>query len=251
MEREEYLKRLGLSKKQRKILYSLSKHKESSVVEISTDTKIPRSSIYLELDRLEEMGFAVSVFENGVRRYKLSSRDDFRFIVQGKYKTSLMLLSGVDSFLDNFYDNEIGEAKINVYRTKQGIKQLLWKILVSEEKELLGFSPGTLEDVTDHKFAEEWRAEFQARGMINRIILNDTVPMNWSDIPNFLSRNVKAKTLKASKIQFEREVLIYGDTLVLISKKDTPDQYGIEIKDKLLVDSYKQLFNFLWDFVAK
>lgn len=45
--------------------------------------------------------------------------------------------------------------------------------------------------------------------------------------------------------------LIYNDVLSVCSLKTDPDQYGIEIKDELLVSSHKQIFNFLWDHVAK
>jgi len=46
-------------------------------------------------------------------------------------------------------------------------------------------------------------------------------------------------------------MLIYKDTLTVCSLKTDSDQYGIEIKDDLLVKSQIQLFDFLWNHVAK
>jgi len=157
----------------------------------------------------------------------------------------------VIKYLKNLKQDNTEKKDVILYRGQEGIKQLLWNILTSGEKELLGFSPGKLEDITDRDFAEKFRFEFRKRKMTNRIILNTHVKMDWSNVKDFLKENVSAKTLEAEKIRFEREVFIYGDTLAVVSKKDDPEQYGIVISDKLLVDSYRQIFEFLWGSVAK
>ena len=87
--------------------------------------------------------------------------------------------------------------------------------------------------------------------MHNKIIFNKPVPLTWSDVPDFLEKNVEAKSLDQKKIKFDRMTLIYQDILTVCSLKTDKDQYGIEIKDQLLVQSYKQMFDFLWNHVAK
>ena len=87
--------------------------------------------------------------------------------------------------------------------------------------------------------------------MHNKIIFNQPKALTWSDIPGFLAENVEAKTLDENKIKFDRLILIYNDVLTVCSLKTDSDQYGIEIKDELLVKSYQQIFSFLWDHVAQ
>ena len=128
---------------------------------------------------------------------------------------------------------------------------MLWNIILSKADLVIGYSPGVLEDVTDRKFSEKWRQAFKDQNMHNQIIFNKPTPLTWSDIPGFLKENVEARTLNPKKIKFDRMTLIYNDVFTVCSLKTDQDQYGIEIRDKLLIDSYKQMFNFIWNHVAK
>jgi sugar-specific transcriptional regulator TrmB len=254
MKIEKYLEKLGLDDLQQRVYLELSKFSETTVVKLAKVVKIPRSSLYLELDSLIEKGLVVAYKENKTTIYKVTSPENVRSLLVNEQQKVKDLFEGFDDFVSNISKNQSAYKKIysiNVYNEQAGIKQLLWNVLSSGEKEVVGFSPGTLDDIVDREFAENWRMEFKLRGMHNRIILNETVPLDWSDIPNFLNEHVQARTLEQKKIKFEREILIYGDTLAVISTKDNPDQYGIEIQDKLLVSSYQQIFDFLWNEVAK
>lgn len=253
MDVNNFLKNLGLTSRQCKIYLALSNN-DYNISSLSKLLELPRSTIYLEFSRMEKKGFVVSTEQNNQIKYSLTPFENLKFIVEQK-KSQIDFMSKdadeVINFLKKSKSIGIEKRTITTYKKGEGIKQLLWNIVTSGEKELIGFSPGTLEDVTDREFAEKWRLEFQRRKMFNRIILNSHVKMNWSNVKDFLKVNVKAKTLEAEKIRFEREILIYGNTVAIISKKDDPDQYGVVIQDKLLVDSYKQMFEYFWKEVGK
>lgn len=251
---QEFLKKLGLNKKQIEIYLFLASNPESSVVEISKETKIPRSTIYLELDKLIDDGLVTSQKIQKTKRYKIIDPLNLKHKINDKQKEIRSLGSNINNFVEKIEKlgkENVSYHNIQIYKGQAGVKQLLWNTLNSKNKVVLGYSPGTLESVVDREFAENWRNEFMNRNMKNKIILNSSVKLDWSDIPGFLNNYVEARTLEDKKIRFDRLIFMYDNTLVVISKKDDPNQYGIEIEDELLVQSYIQLFEFIWEEVAK
>jgi len=250
----DFLSQLGLSKKQIRIYLDLAANPESTVVDIYRRIHQPRSSIYLELERLINKSYVISKKIGNSTFFKITEPKILKFSIEEeieKLKSLNQNLNNFSSSLKQLKTTPDTSKTINIYKSQDGIKQLLWNILLSRADLVIGYSPGQLEDVTDRKFSEKWRQEFRDRHMHNKIIFNKPVPLTWSDVPDFLEKNVEAKSLDQKKIKFDRMTLIYQDILTVCSLKTDKDQYGIEIKDQLLVQSYKQMFDFLWNHVAK
>lgn len=254
MTSQDFLTKLGLTPKQIQIYLDLAAHPESTVVSVHKRLGIPRSSIYLESERLLDRGFVISKRVGKSTLYKITDPKILQLTLENESAKLNYLTSNLPAFehlIEGLNTSKEPERVINIYKGPAGIKQLLWNIITSEAKLVIGYSPGQLESVTDRKFAEEWRTEFRRRGKHNQIIFNQPKPLVWSDVPHFLSENVEVKTLDEKQIKFDRLTLIYGDVFTVCSLKTDSDQYGIEIRDQLLINSYKQIFNFLWDHVAK
>lgn len=254
MTQEEFLHQLGLNGQQIKIYLDLASNPESTVVQIHKRLFRPRSSIYLELERLIGKGLVISKKVSKTTSYKITNPEILELTIEEEAKKLLYLKKNLNIFSKSINDLESKkqtQKTINIYKGQSGIKQMLWNIILSRAKLIVGFSPGQLENVTDRTFSEKWREEFRKNNMHNRIIFNKPKPLVWSDVPHFLEKNVEAKTLDEKKIKFDRMILIYDDILSVCSLKTDSDQYGIEIRDELLVKSYKQIFDFLWTHVAK
>ena len=250
----DFLKKLGLTDNQTKVYLDLAAYPESTVVQIHKRIEEPRSTIYLELERPADRGFVISKKVGKSTYFKVTDPKVLQLNLEEEAKRLQFLNENLEGFDKKVKELEVTketERTINIYKGQEGVKQLLWNILVSKPKLVVGFSPGQLEDITDRKFSEKWRAEFKRRGLHNKIIFNKPKPLKWSDVPGFLEENVEARTLDEKKIKFDRMTLIYKDVLTVCSSIEDEDQYGIEIKDELLINSYMQLFNFLWEHVAK
>jgi len=250
----DYLTQLGLSKKQIKIYLDLAAHPESTVVQVHKRIHQPRSSIYLETERLIDKGFVISKKVGKTTFYKITNPEILQLSLEEEAQKNNFLIKNLPDFYHSIKDLKAvsdEQKTINLYKGQAGVKQLLWNILLSKAELVIGFSPGQLEFVTDRTFSEKWREEFRNCHMQNKIIFNQPKALTWSDIPNFLEENVEAKTLDETKIKFDRLILIYNDIFTVCSLKTDNDQYGIEIKDELLVKSYKQIFDFLWNHVAQ
>jgi len=254
MTQQDFLTKLGLSNKQIKIYLDLATYPESTVVDIHKRAQLPRSSIYLELERLTKKGLIIQKKVGKSTYFKITDPKNLKLTLEDQTDTLNFLTQNLDEFHQSV--KQLTTAKdqpktINIYKGQAGIKQMLWNIILSKADLVIGYSPGTLEDITDRKFSEKWRQAFKDQSMHNQIIFNKPTPLTWSDVPGFLKENVEAKTLNPKKIKFDRMTLIYNDVFTVCSLKTDQDQYGIEIRDKLLIDSYKQMFNFIWNHVAK
>jgi sugar-specific transcriptional regulator TrmB len=253
MTTRDFLKQYGLTAKQIDIYLDLAAHPDSTVVNISKRARLPRSTIYLELQRLTQAGTVISKNVGKTTLFKVTDPKVLKLSLQDEVARLSNLTANLDSF--NNMIQALAGAKpeplsVNIYKGSPGIKQLLWNILIANPKEVVGFSPGQLEDITDRDFAEKWRAEFKLRNMHNKIIFNNAKPLDWSNVPGFLGETVAVKTLDAAKIKFDRMILVYDGVVTICSLNSDEDQYGIEIRDKLLFQSYWQLFDFLWEHVA-
>ncbi len=254
MSNEHFLRQIGLSEREVKVYLDIAAHPETTVLSISKRIDIPRTTLYTLLDALESAGRIHIKKVNKTTIVSIVEPQNLLLELRSEQTRINELLAYSQKFIEQMHTLAKTSAlrpTVNIYADESGIKQLLWNILHAKDGVLLGFSPGTLEDIVDRRFAEEWRVEFKRRKLRNKIILNTSVPLDWSEVPEFLTNYVEARTLEDQKISFEREVFIYDDVLAIVAKKDEPEQYGIEISDRLLVDSYKQLFFFLWNHVAK
>ncbi|MFZ2199985.1 MAG: helix-turn-helix domain-containing protein [Microgenomates group bacterium] len=254
MTSQDFLAKLGLSSKQIQVYLDLASHPESTIVALHKRLGIPRSSLYLETERLVNKGFVISKHVGKSTLYKITDPSILKLTLESESAKLNYLTSHLSSFasmMTNLKTTKEPQKMINIYKGQSGIKQLLWNIITSDAKLVIGYSPGQLEAVTDREFAEKWRDEFRKRGKHNKIIFNQPKPLAWSDVPHFLTENVDVKTLDEKQIKFDRLTLIYDDVFTVCSLKADGDQYGIEIRDQLLINSYKQIFEFLWDHVAK
>jgi sugar-specific transcriptional regulator TrmB len=250
----DFLTKLGLTDKQTKIYLDLAAYPESTVVQVNKRIAEPRSSIYLELERLTHDGLVISKRVGKSTYYRITDPKILQLKLESEATKLQFLTQNLDLFNQDIKTLEITKQPpkaVNIYKGPEGVKQLLWNIILSKSPLVIGYSPGQLEDVTDREFAEKWRQEFMKRNMHNKIIFNLPKPLQWSEVPHFLEQNVEAKTLDENKVKFDRLTLIYDDVFTVCSLKTDEDQYGIEIRDELLINSYKQIFNFLWDHVAK
>jgi len=251
---QKYLEELGLEKSHAEIFITLSQNGEQTVLQLSRILNRPRSSLYIDLDEMGKQGLVTIHKELRSTRYKAVAVASIKYILQEKQQKLNNLVEEFADFAKQMNDenNRIKQKyEVTIYKGQEGVKQILWNMLTSPVKEVVGFSPGTLENVVDRSFAEEWRLEFKSRNKYNKIIVNKAVPLTWSNVPDFLNKYVEVRTLEDQKIKFQHEVWFYGETLVVISEKDDPNQYGVEITDSLLVSSYRQLFDFLWDEIAR
>ena len=111
----DYLTQLGLSKKQIKIYLDLASHPESTVVHIHQRIHQPRSSIYLETERLIDKGYVISKKVGKTTFYKITNPKILQLTLEQESEKTHFLLKN----LSDFYNGRIQNCQINSERIRR------------------------------------------------------------------------------------------------------------------------------------
>lgn len=143
-----------------------------------------------------------------------------------------------------------GEAKPEVYfyEGREGIKNVLLDTINQNPQESLGFaSADFLEIGFDKKFLEDYWAKrttlkIPARGIMPKTpaaLSLFTPERNRSEIR-------RVKFIPAENYPFQDEIEIYGDNVGIICMRPG-NEHGVIIRSKSMADSFRSLFNLIWN----
>lgn len=136
---------------------------------------------------------------------------------------------------------------ITTYRRKEGLQQMLWNELKSQEKIVYVFATGTINTFTSKKFGDLHRQEAASKRISYKELNNDmkqantkaynTAPL-WDTVHEF-------RHLPRELLDITHNITIYDNVISIINWTDS-EYVGIEIKNKLLAKMFKQLFEVFW-----
>lgn len=242
-ETQNVLTRLGLKEVDAEIYLACLKNPEGLfVVDIVRLTKIKRSTVNLILDRLLRKGFVTYHLE-GARKLFLAESPD---ALLARLEDSVSDLKNLIPLL-RFTAGTDKKTKVRFFEGKQGVEHVFNDILLTMrvrkevQKEVVAISSGTdlFAILPDH----------QKQFMNKRV--KEGVSLRWIAPESPISRKFDKKDLRkmkffdAKKYQFNVELDVYGEKIALISLDKTLS--AVIIENKILAESFRSLFNLLWD----
>lgn len=245
-EMHNMLTRLGL--KEREVtayLACLAAKQGLFVSEITKQTGLKRSSVNLILERLTKRGFVTYHLDGARKRFVAEqpevllfrfedSLSDFRALIPLLHAST----SGDKSTKVRFFEGKEGVEKIfaDILLTMRVSRDKKKEILaVSSGKDIFSFLPGHKKNFIDKRV----KAKIPTRW----IAPDSPVSRGLSEIAS--SEYRKMKFFDPNKYKFTIEIDIYVDSIALISFTD--ELSGVIIENKALADSFRGLFNLLWD----
>jgi sugar-specific transcriptional regulator TrmB len=233
---EETLAEAGLNEKESKIYLALLKEKSCTASKLAKIAKINRTTAYLELENLMNLGLASYVIKNSKRFYQPASPEKLLEIIdfkRTKIKAMLPELKGLHKTVEPF--------KIEVFEGTEGIKTFYQDVL-NNSKEFLAFGvTGKATEILEFSYPH-FLKKFVKSGIKERAIANIRARKIMDSHPrNFL----KIKYLP-EKFKAEVTTVLYANKVAIQSlQKD--NIYVVVITDKLLYESYKNYFEFMWE----
>ena len=94
----DYLAQLGLSKRQIRIYLDLAAHPDSTVVHIHKRITLPRSSIYLEAERLIDKGYLISKKVGKTTFYKITNPEILQLSLEDEAQKTNFLIENLPDF---------------------------------------------------------------------------------------------------------------------------------------------------------
>lgn len=213
---------------------------------IANQTKIKRSTVNLILERLLERGFLSFYLEGKRRIFQAEPPEQLLFNLQETTQD----FKGIIPFLSQQKEQTIA-SKVRFYEGEEEIKRVYADIILSlkykpeMEREVLEIASG--EDI--FRIMPDHDKVFIAKRIKERIRLRWLAPKN----DKVASRLLKTAREELREIKFFDESLypyhidtiLYGNRLMFTTTHKNPA--GIIIENKDIAQSFRSVFNMLWD----
>lgn len=233
---KEILEEFGLNVKESTIYLALLKEKLSTASKLAKITKINRTTVYLELENLMNLGLVSYVVKDSKRYYQVANPDKLIEILdskKAKIKSILPELKGLHKNIEPF--------NIEVFEGKEGIKTFYQDIL-NNAKEVLAFGvTGKATEILKFSYPH-FLKKFIKANIKERALANfDSKKI----METHLKSHLKIKYLP-QKYKSDITTVIYANKIAIQSlQKD--NLYVVVINDELLYKSYKNYFEFMWN----
>jgi len=234
MERE-VLKEFGLNERESQIYLVLLREKSSTASKLAKIANVNRTTAYLELDNLMKKGLVSYVLKNSKRYYRASPPEKFVEIMDEKKKRFKEILPKLKSL-----GKPIQPFSIEVFEGREGIKTF-YEDIYNNAKEFLVFgATGKAIEVLEFSYPH-FLKKFVKRNIKERVLANAQSKKMMDLHPR---THFKIKYLP-EKYKADVTTVIYNGKIAIQSlHKD--NIYVVIIADKLLYNSYKNYFEFMW-----
>jgi HTH-type transcriptional regulator, sugar sensing transcriptional regulator len=235
---ESDLQDFGLNKNEAKIYLFLLKRGPSKVNDIYEGTKIQRTFIYEILKNLLEKGVVSYVVKSGVKFFEASGPEK----IKDNLKEKLDLFEKYLPELKQIKAIPKEKPSVEIYEGKEGLKSILNLILkMPKESQFLAYANNDLFEKLRFYFPNFVRQRIKNR-IYAKIIQQKTKQLEES------KKNDKKelRELKFSKITFQSSVFIWKENVAFITLKEE-EFMGVLIKNKVISETQKQVFEILWN----
>lgn len=250
---KQSLRNLGLDELEIKVYLASLTEDSRSILALSRETKIPRTSVYRAADDLVNKNFAHWVIKDKSKHLRAVKPDSLGFLLEDKReqlestKNSLYSLQMMASQITK----NVPQTQVRYYKGKEGMKQLIWNTLDAEE-EIIGYSQFGRKVVVGDKFYDSYVAEFKKRDIRDRAIGNENA---LKYVRGYVLTEKHQQTTDDVRIVPTTKFYVSGDNsmynnIYAVSYWDKGEIVGIEIENAELVKLHTSIFELMWE-IAK
>lgn len=252
---KKLLELFELSPIEAEIYLCLYAKKPQTVVELSKNVGLARSTIYDNIEKLIQKGLAERIVLYKSQKFRAHPVNTLYTQIEEKQSNLNQLESAYEQLQKqlSFPHQLPNETQVRYYHGKQGLQQMMHNSLAAD-KEVVGYSVYGRVNIVGSKFMKKWVAEF------NRLKLNDRVITNpRPKTIEILKVDLKPEEHQQSKddVRYlpEEQLYVSGDTTVYnnifaVCYWQDSEVVGVEIENEELVKTQKSIFEMLWK-VAK
>lgn len=249
----QLLSKFGVSKNQAEIYLTLTQHGELRIQEISTFTKIPRSSVYECLKVLFEKGLAEKIIDHKYMRIKAHPIGALRHSLNEQLLSLQVLHKDLKDLEKNISllptSDSLPTTKVRYYKDLSAGRQLFWNTLSAKDTVCVYSAYGRSKFV-GKKFYKDFVQESLKRNIKERVLINPTkraIDLIKRDTGTPLARTKinNLKILSQNMLVIKGETFIYNNIFAQITL-DTGTINGFEIESKEFTRMQRSIFQTLW-----
>jgi len=247
MDIKQSLEQIGLKQKQIEIYLLLLQMGEAMVQDLSTKTKIKRTTVYSTLDSLVSLGLVIFVDKSFHRYYYAENPKKIAIYFKDKkqdIENQEKRFSEVLPELSGLYNLKATKPKIRYYEGSEGIKQIYKEtLLLKPGSELLGYTTADiLHDFLGDDFVKFY-LDGRVKAKISAKVIAPKTEMAQIHVQNDRAEMRETILIDAEKFPFTNEINIFGSKVSIISFKDL---MGVVIESADVASTQKAIFELAW-----
>ncbi|HEY4523326.1 MAG TPA: helix-turn-helix domain-containing protein [Candidatus Paceibacterota bacterium] len=251
MKSDGILKNLGLSSKETLIFLALLELKSATISVLGRYAKLPRTSLYPLLQKLQDKGF---VYQGKVKNHTEWKCITPRELYQ-KYKESLKNLELALPELEDVYREQPLVPKISpltYYESLEGVKKVYEDILLLPKHERIYSieGSGSIAAKTtrlNKDYTTNWQIQFKKTGLVWEAVTSETSlrlieAMESSVLKSHLGRPVIATVLPKELLNFDLDIIAFQNTAAIVNVAKTR---VVIVRDLEIVRAIKEFISIL------
>lgn len=228
---------IGISGKDTEIYLELLRLREATVIQLSKQTKIKRTSVYYCLDSLIEKNLISLSIKNGKKLYYPEDpKQSLSSLVEQKKSAVEQLLPQIK----NIYGSGSDHPAIKVYYNLNGIKNIFEDVLSCKEKVARYYvSDLNIDELLGEAFLKSF-VKRRVTGKIKSLSLRTT---NYTPGREKSENQLRETRIIPEGLSFAPYMCIYDNKSVIISAKE---KIGFIVESQEFANAQKALFDFVW-----
>lgn len=246
------LQEFGLTEVATKIYLLLLSGQPQTVLELASELKVPRTSIYDNVQKLQDTGLVERIVTYKSQKISAKPIEYLQTAIDVQKAKLDRLVTDLDEIKVTLARKPVNipETQVRYYKGAEGIRQVMWNVLRAD-KQTVGYSEFGRMEVVGREYIEMWADEFGKRGLVDRAIANPT-PEVKKYIREVVLGGVKHQ-LDIEHIRFfpQKQLYITGDTTIYndiyaICYWRQGEVVGVELENPEFVRTQKTMFELLW-----
>jgi sugar-specific transcriptional regulator TrmB len=248
---ERHLQELGFTGGEEKVYIALLKLGSSTTGPIAKEAGVSRSKLYEILERLVKKGIVSHYKQNNVSYFKAAPPEriiEFLGNKEAEIEKQKKAFQESIPYFEGFIGKKELKREAEVFEGAEGIKNIRELALSKMKKgdSMLYFGNSASGHVHMLGYWDDWNKRRIKKKITAKIIYNQ-------DATEFGERRKKQAYTEVKylpqKGSTDAWIEIYGDTIAIVMKKETP--MSIVLNNKLVAESFRTYFNILWNVSKK
>ncbi len=244
------LKNLGLSDNEAKVYMAMLELGAATVLEISAKAGVNRPTTYVQIESLKKIGLVSTQIKGKKQIFIAESPEQLEFFIDrqkndlDQKKDELLKLLPELTTMFNMSDHK---PQVRFFEGKEGLLKMHSELLKSKTDEVVSFTSADSLIKTFPDYPKTLSSKRVKLGIKSRLIytnVGEPVLKKYDD--NMLR---ETKYVSPDKFPFKSDVAIYGDNIGISALEGKV--VGVIITHKELANSFRALFNLLWNSIGE
>jgi sugar-specific transcriptional regulator TrmB len=232
------LKEIGLTDSEIKVFTTLLRVGPAKAGKVIDYSKLQNPVVHRAFHSLIEKGLLTYSVEGKIKYYTAIDPNLLLNIVDERRQK----LEDLIPKLQNLTSYSKGKTKATIHQGKRGVRELLYLLLETKEKELFAYgAPGKSLDILGDFFWKSFHKRRAKKKIKARMIFHVSLKHRVKLMNEFPKTEIRITQKDFEELA---ETFICGERVAIVIYLDDP--IGILIEEKLAADSYKRFFSLLW-----